>query len=305
MSNHGLPSHSSPYLGPVGRYIRLVIGMLLSALGTVLSLRAALGITSWDVFHDGLSRSISWLSFGQAVIVTGVALLLISWLLGIRPGIGTVINMVFIGFVDDALIATRIGSELNSASVLWRIPIFAAGVMSMGIGAAIFISAGLGAGPRDSFQLALSKRFRLPAGLARTMVEGFAVLIGWLLGGNAAWGTVVAVLILGPITQVSFALMRLDRVGNRVAERRDAADGVVKLRGVEGDVACESRAAGIVRLFSVWGGRVVFTRGVALRRPGSGGCGHADDLVPGGESGVHLVAVAGCGESVSAGPKVR
>jgi hypothetical protein len=62
---------------------------------------------------------------------------------------------------------------------------------------------------------------------------------------------------------------------------------------------------GIVRLFSVWGGRVVFTRDVALRRPGSGGCGHADDLVPGGESGVHLVAVTGCGESVSAGPKVR
>jgi hypothetical protein len=61
---------------------------------------------------------------------------------------------------------------------------------------------------------------------------------------------------------------------------------------------------GIVRLFSVWGGRVVFTRDVVLRRLGSGGCGHADDLVPGGESGVHLVAVTGCGESVSAGPKV-
>jgi hypothetical protein len=36
------------------------------------------------------------------------------------------------------------------------------------------------------------------------------------------------------------------------------------------------------------------TRDVALRRPGSVGCGHADDLVPGGESGVHLVAVTGC-----------
>jgi hypothetical protein len=63
--------------------------------------------------------------------------------------------------------------------------------------------------------------------------------------------------------------------------------------------------SGIVRLFSVWGGRVVFTRDVVLRRPGSGGCGHADGLVPGGESGVHLVAVTGCGESVSTGPKVR
>jgi len=35
----------------------------------------------------------------------------------------------------------------------------------------------------------------------------------------------------------------------------------------------------------------------------SGGWGQSGDLVPGGESGGHLVSVLGCGESVAAGPK--
>ena len=38
---------------------------------------------------------------------------------------------------------------------------------------------------------------------------------------------------------------------------------------------------------------------------GSGGGEEADDLVPGGESGGHLVSVLGCGESVTTGPEVR
>jgi hypothetical protein len=52
--------------------------------------------------------------------------------------------------------------------------------------------------------------------------------------------------------------------------------------------------------------------GAALGRDGvavalwSGGCGgQSGDLVPGGESGGHLVAVLDCGESVTVGPKVR
>lgn len=62
--------------------------------------------------------------------------------------------------------------------------------------------------------------------------------------------------------------------------------GVVKLLGVEGDVACESRAAGCFR-------------------PWSGSRGQADDLVPGGEAGGHFVSVGIRGEAVAAGPEVR
>jgi hypothetical protein len=63
-------------------------------------------------------------------------------------------------------------------------------------------------------------------------------------------------------------------------------EGVAKLLGVEGDVACGSRAAGCFP-------------------PRSGSRGQANDLIPGGEAGGHFVSVVIRGEAVAAGPKVR
>jgi hypothetical protein len=45
--------------------------------------------------------------------------------------------------------------------------------------------------------------------------------------------------------------------------------------------------------------------GSVIQCPWSGGGAQSDDLVPGGESGVPLVLVLGCGEPVAAGPEVR
>jgi hypothetical protein len=62
---------------------------------------------------------------------------------------------------------------------------------------------------------------------------------------------------------------------------------------------------GIVRLFGVQCGVAGQSRGMISAVPGSGGYGDADDLVPGGEAGSHLVSVLDRGESVTARPEVR
>jgi hypothetical protein len=57
----------------------------------------------------------------------------------------------------------------------------------------------------------------------------------------------------------------------------------------------------------VWRSRVAERPGLGrvIQCPRSGGGRQFNDLVPGGESGVHLVSVLGCGESVAAGSEVR
>ncbi|MDQ3952822.1 MAG: hypothetical protein M3279_07680, partial [Actinomycetota bacterium] len=64
-----------------GRTIRLLAGLWLFALGTVLTLRASLGVPPWDVLHDGIRQNTP-LSFGVAVIAIGVLLVLVSALFG-------------------------------------------------------------------------------------------------------------------------------------------------------------------------------------------------------------------------------
>jgi pimeloyl-ACP methyl ester carboxylesterase len=61
----------------------------------------------------------------------------------------------------------------------------------------VYIGVGLGAGPRDSLQLAVTLRAGVRPGVARAIVEGGALLAGWLLGGAAGLGTVVSVVLIG------------------------------------------------------------------------------------------------------------
>jgi hypothetical protein len=67
----------------------------------------------------------------------------------------------------------------------------------------------------------------------------------------------------------------------------------------------ESIHDGIVKLLGVGCDEDVVGQDGVTVAPWSGGCrGQSGDLVPGGESGGHLVPVLGCGESVAMGPEM-
>ncbi len=96
--------------GAAVRSLFLVLGLFLFALGIVLLLESGLGLSPWDVLHDGL-RAKSPLSFGAAVILVGIALVVATTLAGLKPGAGTISNMVLIGIFVDLLLALRIAAD--------------------------------------------------------------------------------------------------------------------------------------------------------------------------------------------------
>lgn len=195
-------------------WIRFVVGLFISAIGSVATIRAHLGISPWDVLHDGVARRTP-LSFGEAVISVSIVVVAASWLIGIRPGAGTLVNMILIGAFDDLLLNTGIGVSLATAPLAVQVLFLASGVALVGLGSAVYIGAGLGAGPRDSLQLALSLRDGLRPGVARAIVEGFALVVGWFLGGAAGIGTVFSVILVGVAVDASFTALRVDPAGRR------------------------------------------------------------------------------------------
>jgi uncharacterized membrane protein YczE len=157
------------------------------------------------------------LSFGQAVIVVGFVLLILSYSVGIKPGPGTVANMLLIGVFEDLLLATGVGDNLEDAAVILRLPLVILGVLTIGLGSALYIGAQMGAGPRDSLMVALSLRFKISTRVARTVVEGSALLGGVILGGQLGVGTLLFVLTIGPSVQLFFKLFGMDERGGRAA----------------------------------------------------------------------------------------
>ena len=203
------------------RSVRLLAGLALFALGTVSTLRASLGVPPWDVLHDGIRRNTP-LSFGIAVIAIGVLLVLVSAAFGMRPGPGTIANMLLIGTFVDLMLLTGIGSGVDDAHMALRVATTLSGIAVVGLGSALYIGANLGAGPRDSLMVVAADKLGVRVGVARALIEGSALLAGWLLGGAVGLGTLLYVVCIGPSVDVFFRLFGMESDGRRkipVAER--------------------------------------------------------------------------------------
>jgi uncharacterized protein len=196
------------------RWVRLVGGLFLFAVGTVLTLRAQLGLSPWDVLADGL-RMRTPLTFGEAVISIGVALVVMTALAGIRPGTGTIANMILIGAFEDLLLKSGFLQEMVRATDVARTAMCIGGIAIIGLGSALYIGAELGAGPRDSLMLAVARRMRWRIGVARAVIEGSAFLAGVLLGGSWGLGTILFALGIGPSVDAWFRIFKMDRAGRK------------------------------------------------------------------------------------------
>jgi len=184
----------------------LVLGLFLFAAGVVALLESRLGLSPWDVLHQGLQRH-SPLSFGEANIVVGAVVLVAAWLLGARIGIGTVANAVLVGTFVQGLTALDAVSGLAGDPLATRLVLVFAGLALMGGGSGFYIGAGLGAGPRDSLMVVGARRTGIRLGVVRATLELGALVAGIALGGTVGLGTVVFAVGIGPAIELSFWLL--------------------------------------------------------------------------------------------------
>lgn len=175
------------------RLARLLPGLVIYGVSIALMVRAELGLASWDVLHQGLSRR-TGMSMGWAVIAVSVAVLLLWIPLRQRPGLGTLFNTLLVGLSADATLAVL--PDVDHLAV--RSGLLAAGVVLNGLATGLYIGAGLGPGPRDGLMTGLAAR-GLSIRLARTLIELSVLALGFLLGGTVGVGTVLYAVTIGPL----------------------------------------------------------------------------------------------------------
>jgi uncharacterized membrane protein YczE len=188
------------------RYLGLVFGLFLCGAGIVALLESRLGLSPWDVLHQGLAKHTP-LSFGAANIVVGVAVLGLSILLGARIGPGTVANAILIGAFIELLLRVPAVQDLSETGLGARVALLLTGIALMAVGSAFYLGAALGAGPRDSLMLVLALRSHRRIGIVRTLLESSAVVAGALMGGTVGIGTIAFALLIGPAVEASMWLL--------------------------------------------------------------------------------------------------
>lgn len=207
------------------RWLILLAGLVVFGVGLALIVRANLGLGPWDVLHQGLSYH-TGISIGLVSIPVGLLILLVWLPLGERPGWGTLLNVVVVGLVLDGVLWL-----LPSISdVLARSALLGGGIVVAGVGSGLYLSAQIGAGPRDGLMLGLARKTGGSIRLVRTLIELGALVIGWLLGGTVGIGTLAFAFGIGPIVQVALRVF-----GHPSAQRAHAPlaeqPGDVAVRG--------------------------------------------------------------------------
>ena len=180
-------------------------GLLVMSLGISMTIKGKiLGVGPWDVLHIGLFKQFG-LTIGTWSILMGLLIIICSSLyLRKWPRLATWLNMMLVGMFIDFF-----NWLLPSTNILiYEIAYFVIGFFVLGTGCAFYISASVGAGPRDTIMLIIVEKFGGSVRMARTIMEVFAVTCGWLLGGPVGIGTILLALGTGQIIQIALPLFK-------------------------------------------------------------------------------------------------
>jgi uncharacterized protein len=138
------------------RFVVFGLGLLVMAFGLDLFITSDLGASPWDVLHVGLFQHFG-LTIGSWSIIAGFFILALSaTLMREWPKLGAFLNMLIVGMFMDLYF--KLLFMVTPLSMEGKLAMFASGLIINGIGMGIYISTQLGAGPRDSFMLAINSK---------------------------------------------------------------------------------------------------------------------------------------------------
>ena len=198
------------------RLPQLLVGLVGYGAALMMLVQSGLGTASWSVLTDGTAKSLG-ISFGWATNLISL-LVLVAWIpLRELPGLGTLLNVVIVGFAADATAAVLPAPHGTVAELTY----LGVGLVALAFFDALYLGAQFGSGPRDGIMTGLVRLTRLPVAVVRTGIEVTVAGIGWALGGSLGAGTVLVALCMGPLVGWFLPLLTV-RFPAATAHERDS-----------------------------------------------------------------------------------
>ena len=181
----------------------LILGLTFFGFGESLLIHSTIGVSPWTVLAEGISKNLNW-SIGFATFICSVGVLMLWLPLKQQPGVGTILNILIIaGAIDLSLYFFDFSSENFFINFI----VCSVGVLLVGLGSGIYLTANLGPGPRDGLMTGLQRVTKYPIAWVRVCLEVTVVTSGWILGGTVGLGTLLFAFGIGPAVALGLHLV--------------------------------------------------------------------------------------------------
>lgn len=190
------------------RLFQIVAGLSIAGAAFYLIVKADIGLSPWDAFAMAVSYYIP-VTYGQSVQLVGIVVLAADLLMREKVGVGTVADVLIVGWVIDLLSLWDPVPVCQTALSGCIVMIVA--LLLIGIGQLLYMRAGLSCGPRDALTVGIGQRMRkLPIGVVQCILQGIVFVAALLMGGPIGIGTFVFAFGAGPAAQLVFNLCRFE-----------------------------------------------------------------------------------------------
>ena len=186
----------------------LFFGLFIFGLGDSLLIQSTIGNAPWSVLAQGVSGKVD-ITMGWSTFAISTLVLLLWIPLKEKPGFGTLSNIAIIAAAIQ--LGVSIFPEQNNFFI--AVAYCLIGIAMVGFGSALYITCGLGPGPRDGLMTAIHNRSGIRIGRVRLAIEGSVLIAGWLLGGTVGLGTLLFALFIGQ--SIAIALGVVSRVTSK------------------------------------------------------------------------------------------
>ncbi|MDU5110689.1 MAG: YitT family protein [Clostridium sp.] len=185
------------------RIILFVVGIMILTLGVALTVKADLGVGTWDSVNVGLSNrfglSVGTFSFIIAIIMTIIAAILRNGKFNLYT-LGTA--LVLSSFTDFWLFV--VNKLPLGDSYISRVVYFLLGILILSMGLAIYLTPNLAPNSLDDCMMAFRNKFNLSVGMAKLVTDGVGIIFAILVGGPIGIGTIVIILSVAPLVNIFF-----------------------------------------------------------------------------------------------------
>ena len=181
------------------RMMIMIMSIVLMGFSVSIFSYSGMGVDPFTALNMSISAKLG-ISFGFfQMCVNGLVLILVAVLAKKLISVGTVVNMVGVGYVCEFFTNIYASILPEEKTLALRLICMVLGVFLLSLAASLYFNCNLGVSPYDALGFVMEDNIKLKYKWSRVITDLACTLVAFLLSGPIGIGTVVTAFFMGPV----------------------------------------------------------------------------------------------------------